>query len=336
MHHHENKPIVAANLSKTYRVLEGKKGLRGALKNLVSRDYTHVHALKDATFDIEQSSIVGLIGPNGAGKSTTIKILAGILTPSSGEARVLGRDPAANRKENALNIAVVFGQRTKLWWDLPCFESYELHCRMYRIPPAIYAQRIEEFSRVLEIDKFWHTPVRQLSLGQRMRAELAVSLLHDPRIVYLDEPTIGLDAVGKERIRQFIHDRNEKYGTTFLITSHDMVDISRLCSRIMIIDKGILIYDGSIPDISTKYGGQRVLKVELREDYEDFSTRFGSVVSDEGLIKSISFNRAECSAVDLIKEIGGRYEIADVSIEETEIEEIVRGIYEHGVDEHAK
>lgn len=332
MQNTHTSPIKAVELSKTYKILEGKKGVWGAVQNLFSRDYTYIDALKSATFEIEKASIVGLIGPNGAGKSTTIKMLSGILSPSDGNVEVLGLDPAADRSRNAYNIAVVFGQRTKLWWDLPVFESFELHGRMYKVPDDIYAKRIKEFEEVLAIDSFWKTPVRQLSLGQRMRAELAVSLLHDPAVVFLDEPTIGLDALGKEHIRQFIFDRNRQYGTTFLITSHDMADISRLCGRIIIIDRGMLIYDGSIADITRRFGAERILKIELRENIDDFATALGTVVSDEGLVKSVSFNRNEHSAVEIINDVASRYEIADVAIEETEIEKMIRDIYQHGVE----
>lgn len=203
--------------------MEGRKGFVGTLQNLVSRKYTLVEALSHASFDFARGTVIGMIGPNGAGKSTMIKLLSGILTPTSGTVEVLGLDPAKTRRENARRIAIIFGQRTKLWWDLPCMESFELHRRMYQISDESYNCRIAEFSRVLEIDGFFRTPVRQLSLGQRMRAELALSLLHDPEIVYLDEPTIGLDAVGKDRIRQFILSRNREFGTTFVVTSHDMV-----------------------------------------------------------------------------------------------------------------
>ena len=206
--------IEVVNLSKTFRVLEGKTGFVGAVKNLFSRDYRYVDAVRDISFTVKQGEMLGLIGPNGAGKSTTIKMLSGILMPTSGKALVNGIEPYKNRQENAMKVSVVFGQRTKLWWDLPCYESFELHRVMYRIPEKIYKQNLDEFMEFLELEEFWSRPVRQLSLGQRMRAEISVSLLHNPEVIYLDEPTIGMDAVAKERIRQFLINTNKSRNVT--------------------------------------------------------------------------------------------------------------------------
>jgi ABC-2 type transport system ATP-binding protein len=321
--------IETDRLRKVYRVLEGKRGFLGAMVNLVSRDYRIIEAVKGLDLTIEGGSICGIIGPNGAGKSTTIKLLTGILVPDAGSVRVLGVDPSKDRSRNAMNIAVVFGQRTKLWWDLPCMESFGLHRDMYRIPIEAYESRIAEFSELLGIDEFWRTPVRQLSLGQRMRAEISLSMLHDPSVVFLDEPSIGLDAIAKERVRRFILERNRSNGTTFVITSHDMADIERLCSRVLIIDEGSVLFDGTIAGIIDRFGAQRILTVEFRVEPDDLDLPFGSVVEDRGVVKSIGFSRSEGSSIDLITHLAGRCEIADVTMKDAEIESVIRSIYEH-------
>lgn len=322
--------IEVTNLSKTFRVLEGKKGLVGAVKNLFSRDYRYVEAVKDISFTVQQGEMLGLIGPNGAGKSTTIKILAGILVPTSGKALVNGIEPYKYRQQNAMKVSVVFGQRTKLWWDLPCYESFELHRVMYRIPEKVYKQNLDEFMEFLELGEFWNRPVRQLSLGQRMRAEIAVSLLHNPEVIYLDEPTIGMDAVAKERIRQFLLNTNKARNITLIITSHDMADIEKLCSRVIIIDHGQIVYEGDFDEIRHRYGRERTMVVEFGEEYPVIELPYGTVIKDEGLKKSIRFLREQGTAIDLITALGKHYVIKDVSIQEAEIESIIREIYEGG------
>ena len=275
--------------------------------------------------------MLGLIGPNGAGKSTTIKMLSGILMPTSGKALVNGIEPYKNRQENAMKVSVVFGQRTKLWWDLPCYESFELHRVMYRIPEKIYKQNLDEFMEFLELEEFWSRPVRQLSLGQRMRAEISVSLLHNPEVIYLDEPTIGMDAVAKERIRQFLINTNKSRNVTLIITSHDMADIEKLCSRVIIIDHGQIVYEGDFDEIRHRYGRERTMVVEFGEEYPEVELPYGTVIKDEGLKKSIRFLREQGTAIDLITTLGKKYVIKDVSIQEAEIESIIREIYEHGM-----
>jgi ABC-2 type transport system ATP-binding protein len=323
--------IEVVNLSKTFRVLEGKTGFVGAVKNLFSRDYRYVDAVRDISFTVKQGEMLGLIGPNGAGKSTTIKMLSGILMPTSGKALVNGIEPYKNRQENAMKVSVVFGQRTKLWWDLPCYESFELHRVMYRIPEKIYKQNLDEFMEFLELEEFWSRPVRQLSLGQRMRAEISVSLLHNPEVIYLDEPTIGMDAVAKERIRQFLINTNKSRNVTLIITSHDMADIEKLCSRVIIIDHGQIVYEGDFDEIRHRYGRERTMVVEFGEEYPEIELPYGTVIKDEGLKKSIQFLREQGTAIDLITTLGKKYVIKDVSIQEAEIESIIREIYEHGM-----
>ena len=323
--------IEVVNLSKTFRVLEGKTGFVGAVKNLFSRDYRYVDAVRDISFTVKQGEMLGLIGPNGAGKSTTIKMLSGILMPTSGKALVNGIEPYKNRQENAMKVSVVFGQRTKLWWDLPCYDSFELHRVMHRIPEKIYKQNPDEFMEFLELEEFWSRPVRQLSLGQRMRAEISVSLLHNPEVIYLDEPTIGMDAVAKERIRQFLINTNKSRNVTLIITSHDMADIEKLCSRVIIIDHGQIVYEGDFDEIRHRYGRERTMVVEFGEEYPEIELPYGTVIKDEGLKKSIQFLREQGTAIDLITTLGKKYVIKDVSIQEAEIESIIREIYEHGM-----
>ncbi|MGB4245029.1 MAG: ATP-binding cassette domain-containing protein [Limnochordia bacterium] len=322
--------IEVVNLSKTFRVLEGKTGFVGAVKNLFSRDYRYVDAVRDISFTVKQGEMLGLIGPNGAGKSTTIKMLSGILMPTSGKALVNGIEPYKNRQENAMKVSVVFGQRTKLWWDLPCYESFELHRVMYRIPEKIYKQNLDEFMEFLELEEFWSRPVRQLSLGQRMRAEISVSLIHNPEVIYLDEPTIGMDAVAKERIRQFLINTNKSRNVTLIITSHDMADIEKLCSRVIIIDHGQIVYEGDFDEIRHRYGRERTMVVEFGEEYPEIELPYGTIIKDEGLKKSIRFLREQGTAIDLITALGKHYVIRDVSIQEAEIESIIREIYEVG------
>ena len=322
------KAIECIDLCKTYKILEGKSGVRGALLNLVSRRYRRIEAVRNLSLRIEQGSIVGIIGPNGAGKSTTIKLMTGILVPDSGQVSVLGLMPSKQRTQNAMNIAVVFGQRTKLWWDLPCNESFELHRDMYRIEGDTYRTRVDELSSLLGLSDFWKTPVRQLSLGQRMRAEISLSVLHDPSVVFLDEPSIGLDAIAKERVRSFILERNRRYGTTFVITSHDMSDIEKLCSRVLIIDEGTAVFDGTIEGIMRQYDTERILTIEFREPPGRIELPFGEVVEDSGMKMSIRYSNGDGRSIDLINHLSSRCVITDVSMKDAEIESVIRTIYE--------
>lgn len=324
--------IEANKLSKTYAVLQGRRGFWGAVKSLFSANYKYIEAVKDVTFSVDQGEIVGFIGPNGAGKSTTIKMLTGILVPTSGSVRVGGLEPYRNRRECARRMAAVFGQRTKLWWDLPCMESFELHKRMYDIPEDQYEGNLKQFFQILGIDEFWRTPVRQLSLGQRMRAELALSFLHDPEVVYLDEPTIGLDAVAKERIREFLLEINRRRGVTLLITSHDMADIEKLCPRVMIIDHGSLVYDGTLAKIREDFGHERILVVEFGREYRLPELPHVRVVKEEPLRKELRFSIRDIHTGELINTLCSQFEVRDISVREPEIESIIRNIYEHGID----
>lgn len=322
--------IVADQLEKTYRVPVRKKG--GALRALVSRGTKAVHAVDGISFTIAPGEMVGYVGPNGAGKSTTIKMLTGILVPSGGQVRVAGLDPTRQRRTLAARIGVVFGQRTQLWWDLPLIESLELLRYVYRVPEARFAENLTIFREILGLDEFLQTPVRQLSLGQRMRGDLAAALLHDPAILYLDEPTIGLDVVAKGRIREFLLEINRERGVTVLLTTHDMADIAHLCARMMIIDHGHLLYDGSVGAIRDRFGTERTLVVDLETDEPGPLVGLqAEEIRSDGLRRWLRFRRADVTAAELIAAVSVRYPIRDLTIEEPEIEAIVRRIYQEGL-----
>lgn len=332
----EAEPIIrVSNLNKSFKVFKGRRGLLGAFRNLVSNDYTIVDAVKDISFEIGRGEILGYVGPNGAGKSTTIKMLTGILTPTQGEVRVNGLNPHEKRRENARQIGVVFGQRSQLWWDLPLIESFDLLRYIYKISPEQYRRNLNRFRELLDLDDFINTPVRQLSLGQKMRGDIAAALLHEPAILYLDEPTIGLDVVAKERLRGFIRAINQEQGVTVLLTTHDMSDIEQLCRRLLIIDKGSLIYDGGLEETRQRFGKQRTLVADLAPGYastEALQVPGALEIRAEGVRRWLQFNRDEVSASELISRVAERYPLQDLSIEEPEIESIIRRIYEEGVE----
>lgn len=287
-------------------------------------------AVDDVTLSLDAGELVGYIGPNGAGKSTTIKMLTGILVPTSGEVTVAGVVPWKRRKENARNIGVVFGQRSQLYWDLPLVESFELLKAIYGIPDADYRRNLREFSEILELDEFVRTPVRQLSLGQRMRGDFAAALLHGPRIVYLDEPTIGLDVVAKEAIREFIGRINAERGATIVLTTHDLADVERLCRRIVLIDRGTLIYDGNIERIKSEYGSFRTLIVRFADPIAQPHLDGTQLASVEGTTASFRFDRNLQRADLLVRQASERYRVEDVSLEEPDLESIIRRIYVEG------
>ena len=247
--------IVVQNITKTYRVARRKAGLMEACRAFVRRDYERIHALDDVSFTIGDGEMVGYMGPNGAGKSSTIKILSGILTPDSGTCVIDGRIPWKDRIEHVRHIGVVFGQRSQLWWDIPVIDSYELLRDIYSIPREMYRRNLEELTELLQLSELMRTPTRQLSLGQRMRCEIAASLLHAPRLLFLDEPTIGLDAVSKLAVREFVKRLNREHGTTVILTTHDMQDLSALANRVILIGRGRIVMDGTLEDIR-KAGGE--------------------------------------------------------------------------------
>ncbi|KJK58993.1 ABC transporter ATP-binding protein [Saccharothrix sp. ST-888] len=290
------------------------------------REKREVHAVDGLTFGIDAGECVGYIGPNGAGKSTTIKMLTGILVPSSGRLRVAGVDPARERARLARRIGVVFGQRTTLWWDLPLRDSYELARRIYRIPDARYRANLDRCVELLDLGGLLDTPVRQLSLGQRMRGDLAAALLHDPQVLYLDEPTIGLDVVSKARVREFLREVNTDQGTTVLLTTHDLVDIEQLCGRVMVIDHGRVVYDGSLDGLHAAGQSERTLVVDLAEAGPAIEVAGARVVRVEGPRQWLAFP-AEESAAPIVAAVADRYPLVDLSVREPAIEDVIARMY---------
>ncbi|MER5949244.1 ABC transporter ATP-binding protein [Streptomyces sp. NPDC001904] len=293
------------------------------------RERHEVRAVDSLTFRVPRGEMVGYIGPNGAGKSTTIKMLTGILTPSAGRLRVAGIDPSRERARLAHRIGVVFGQRTTLWWDLPLIDSYRLMRRMYRIPDARYAENLDRCVELLDMAPLLEVPVRQLSLGQRMRGDIAAALLHDPEVLYLDEPTIGLDIVSKVKVRAFLKDLNAERGTTVLLTTHDLTDIEQLCRRVMVIDHGRLMYDGDLDGLHELGGGERTLVVDLERELPPIEVEFARVVKVEGVRQWLAFP-ADRSAAPLVAAIAGRYPLADLSVREPDIESVIARMYAGG------
>lgn len=323
-------PAVAlVDVRKTFSVYRRKAEAKGLAR--IRRERALVHAVDGVTFEIESGEMVGYVGPNGAGKSTTVKMLTGILVPSSGRVRVLGLEPTRQRVDLARRIGVVFGQRTQLWWDLPLIESFELLRHIYRVPDDRFRRNLDVFTGVLELGSFLATPVRQLSLGQRMRGDLAAALLHDPEILFLDEPTIGLDVVAKARIREFLAEVNKQRGTTVLLTTHDMDDIERLCKRMLIIDHGRVIYDGDLETVRQRFGGESVLVVDLVEPGEPIAVEGARVERVEGPRQWLHFRRDEISAAALISAVAAKAQLQDLAITDPEIEDVVRRIYEGGI-----
>ena len=319
--------IEVKDLKKYFVINKRDSGMKGIFKSIIHPERIIKKAVDGINFNVGKGEIIGFIGPNGAGKSTTIKMMTGILVPTEGTVTVNGIIPYKYRKENAKRIGVVFGQRTQLWWNLPVRESFDLIRTIYRIPTEMYSKNISLFEEVLEMNELIDIPVRQLSLGQRMRVEIAASLLHNPDIIYLDEPTIGLDVVVKENIRNFISKINKETGVTIILTTHDMSDIEKLCNRIIIIDKGLIIYDGNIANIKNMFGKDRILIVDFEEEAENLRVEVGKVIKTEGTRKHILFNRDDISAIDLISDISKKFKIKDFALQETEIENIISHIY---------
>lgn len=321
--------IVAEHLSKVYRIPQKDPGLAGALKALVRPRFVEKVAVDKISFSIQPGEVVGYIGVNGAGKSTTIKMLTGILLPSGGSVRVLGRDPHRERVANARRIGVVFGQRTQMWWDLALIESLNLIAKIYEVPPERYRALLDQFAETLELKELLGMPIRNMSLGQKMRAELAATLIHEPEIVYLDEPTIGLDLIVKERIRAFIKQQNRERGTTVLLTTHDLGDIEELCSRVIIIDGGRLIYDGPLGRIKERFGRFREISFETsQEPPAELDLPPGAtLIAREARKINLRFDRSLASASQVAARVMAQVEVADFSISEPDLAAIVKQIY---------
>ncbi|WP_031076280.1 ABC transporter ATP-binding protein [Streptomyces sp. NRRL S-118] len=305
------------------KVFDVRRRVPGTLR----REKRRVRAVDGITFRVPRGEMVGYIGPNGAGKSTTIKMLTGILTPSGGRLRVAGIDPSRERTRLARRIGVVFGQRTTLWWDLPLRDSYRLVHRMYRIPEARFRENLDRCVELLDLGELLNVPVRQLSLGQRMRGDIAAALLHDPEVLYLDEPTIGLDVISKAKVRGFLRELNAERGTTVLLTTHDLTDIEQLCKRVMVIDHGRLVYDGSLHGLHEVGAGERTLVVDLERELPPIEAPDGArVVKVEGPRQWLAFPAAR-SAAPLVARIAAEYPLVDLSVREPDIEAVISKMY---------
>lgn len=329
--------IKVENLSKEFKISKKYPGFKGALRSFFSTEYTIKKAVDDISFEINDGEIVGYIGANGAGKSTTIKMMTGILTPSSGRIIVDGVIPYENREKNAKNIGVVFGQKTQLWWDLLVSETFPLLKDIYGVSDEDYEERMNYFKEILGLDEFFLSPVRTLSLGQRMRADLAAALIHNPKIIYLDEPTIGLDVVVKESVRKAIKDINEKYGTTIILTTHDLNDIEELCNRIIIIDSGKKIYDGELEGVKEQFGYLTTIEIQLKDKSNIEKINFARFKDDDFKLNmkeskiNITFNKNNISSADIIGEVMKKSKVIDFNIKETSIEDIVKKMYKNEV-----
>lgn len=330
------KIIEIKNVTKEFKVLNRREGLKGSLKDLFSRDYKIVRAVDNVTMSIEQGEIVGYLGPNGAGKSTTIKMMTGVLEPTSGEILVDGNIPYKNRAKNAENIGVVFGQRSQLWWALPLIESFKLLRDIYQIPQENYEKMLELYQSLVDIEPILHKPVRQMSLGQRTLSDILAAFLHDPKIVFLDEPTIGLDVSMKAKIRTLIHELNKQRNTTVILTTHDMGDVDALCRRIVIIDKGKMLYNNDIEHLKGFFGSYRTLKIRLDGDLEQWAQQLQqelpefSVSADEEWI-SVLVDEEKQKVIDVLSGLQKKYRIKDMQLEEISTEEVIKKIYEEGV-----
>ena len=320
--------IVVEDLVKRFKVAERAPGIWGALRGVARRRYRTVDALDGVSFTIEQGELVGYIGPNGAGKSTTVKVISGILVPDSGRCEILGRVPWKERVAHVRRIGVVFGQRTQLWWDLPVIESFDLLRDIYSVPPAEYDRTRDELVDILDLAPLLDVPVRLLSLGQRMRCDLAAALLHAPSILFLDEPTIGLDAVSKLAFRDFIKRFNRERGVTVILTTHDMDDIEALCDRVMVIGRGRILSDGTLEKLRSKFTRERRLIVDLEdEEAQVFDIDATVIQRDRGRVQ-LSFDPATVSAAELMARVTAVHGVRDLFVEDPPIEEIVARMYE--------
>ncbi len=320
--------IIVERLVKTFRVAERRPGLWGAVAGLARRVHREVRALDEVSFAIEPGELVGYIGPNGAGKSTTIKILSGILVPDSGRCEVLGRVPWLERARYVGEIGVVFGQRTQLWWDLPVIESFDLLRSIYRVDESSYRRQRDELVALLDLEPLLDTPVRQLSLGQRMRCDLAATLLHAPVLLFLDEPTIGLDAMSKLAVRDFIKRLNRERGVTVILTTHDMDDIETLCRRVIVIGSGVILCDGTLEELRAGITRERRLIVDLEDDTETVSDEHAQVIERDGHRVHLAFDPEEISPAELIARVTARHVVRDLFVVNPPIEEIIAELYQ--------
>lgn len=325
--------IEVKNLKKTYKTYKRGVGFKEAIKSLFKRNAVYSDALKGINFQIKKGEIVGFVGPNGAGKSTAIKIMTSILHPSSGEAKVLGFVPYQKRKKYVAHIGAVFGQKSQIWWDLPSVDSFYLNKGIYNIPTKDFEERLSELSKLLKIEEIMLRPARNLSLGERMKCELVMALLHNPQVLFLDEPTIGVDALSKEEIREFLQKINQKFKTTIILTTHDMDDIEELCQRLIIIDKGIIIYDGSLDNIKNylkcKTVDFEIAKVTNKKEF-DLLIKKGEMLANTKWFKSVQFNKDKVNVPDAISKLMKCADIIDLTIRDPKLEHIIKEIYTTG------
>jgi ABC-2 type transport system ATP-binding protein len=318
--------IEVCNLCRNFRVAK-KDG--NFLRYMLHRQYTTIEAVNNINFKIEQGELIGFIGPNGAGKSTTIKMMSGILVPTSGEIVVLGRIPHLNRKKNAMFIGVLFGQRSQLWWDLPVCDTFILLKKIYRIEDDVFKKNMNKYSEILGINEFINQPVRQLSLGQRMRADLCASLLHDPQILFLDEPTIGLDVVVKKQIREMIKEINMKQGVTVILTTHDMKDVEKICNRIIMIDKGKIIIDKPVKEVKNTFKSSNIMTIVFENTPQNLNIDMVENIELTDDKAVITYNSASISSAAIISDIVSKHKIIDITIKESEIDDIICNLYKH-------
>lgn len=319
--------ISVSSLCKEFQIPKAKKGVLGALKALFYREYETCRALDHLSFEIKEGELVGYIGPNGAGKSTTVKILSGIMVPTSGSVTVMGRTPWEHRIETVRELGVVFGQRTQLWWDLPVIESFDLLKAIYRVSDSEYETNLDRLVGMLDLSRLLKIPARHLSLGQRMRCDMVASLLHSPRILFLDEPTIGLDAVSKLAVRDFIRHLNQERKVTIILTTHDMDDIESLCNRVLVLNEGQIFLDGPLSSLREEISRDRRLIVDLMSESDTISDPEATVVRQEGHRVYLQFDPIKSSPPDLIARIIARHAIRDLYVENLPIEEIVAKLY---------
>lgn len=328
--------IEIKNITKEFKVLNRREGLKGSLQDLFSRDYKIVRAVDNISMNIQQGEIVGYLGPNGAGKSTTIKMMTGILEPTSGEILVGGNVPYQNRTKNAQEIGVVFGQRSQLWWALPLVESFKILKDIYGVSDADYEAMLTLYKSLVDIEPLLHKPVRQMSLGQRTLSDILAAFLHNPKIVFLDEPTIGLDVSMKAKIRTLIHALNKEKNTTVILTTHDMGDVDALCQRIVIIDKGKMLYDNDIEHLKNFFGSYRTLKIRIEGDLKQLAEKIDKelpdfkVSADDEWI-SILVDEEKSKVMEVLTLLQKSYDIRDMQLEEISTEEVIKKIYEEGV-----
>lgn len=316
--------IKANNLSREFKIAKKESNI---IKRVLFRSYKRINAVSGLNFEIKEGEFVAFIGPNGAGKSTTIKMMTGILAPTDGEINVMGRSPQKHRKQNAFELGVVFGQRSQLWWDLPISDTFSLLKEIYKIPDDVYHENIKIFKDILGLEEFYDQPVRQLSLGQRMRAEISASLLHNPKVLFLDEPTIGLDVVAKKMIREFLLEINRTKKVTIILTTHDMRDITELCERIIMINDGRLFVDTSINDFKNSIDSLQYIVVEYQNISNSYDCKCTNIEEVDGNRVKYSYNPSEINSGEIISIISSKNKINDISITSPDMEDIVREIY---------